>query len=215
MRAARDAVFERRLADLSYTIGDFMYKVFAIAGLASLTLAGPAFADEPTPESVISYNYLEADYVNADFDGLSGSNPDGLGLKGAIGFTPMLHGYLDYDRVTASGTTIQALELGVGLNYSLTSNVDLIGRLGYARGKVEGFGSDDGLGLQAGIRARPVANFEVDALVHYIDLDDAGDNTSLKLAGRYFFAPQFSFGAGVEIDDDLKLWNVGVRWTFK
>jgi hypothetical protein len=192
-----------------------MHKALIIAGFASLSLAGTAFAANGGSDSGLSYNYLEGNYITADFDGLPGSDPDGFGLKGAIGFTDMLHGYVDYDRLTTHGFTIQNLELGVGLNHSLSSNVDLIGRLGYARAKLEDFGSDDGFGAQAGIRARFAESFEAEALVHYTDFDDGGDNTSLKLAGRWFFAPQFALGAGVALDDDVKLWNVGFRWNFK
>lgn len=193
-----------------------MHKALMIAGLASLTLAAQAATAANGSDGALSYDYLEANYETADFDGLPGSNPDGFGLKGSIGFTPMVHGYVDYDRLTTHGFTIQGVEVGVGLNHSLTSNVDLIGRLGYARSKLEGFGSDDGFGAQAGVRARFAQDFEAEALAHYTDFGGSGgDNTSLKLAGRWFFAPQFALGAGVEIDDDVKLWNVGFRWNFK
>lgn len=192
-----------------------MHKAIALGVVAALGLGTQAFAANMGEGNGLSYDYLEANYDTADYDGLSGSNPDGFGLKGSIGFTPMVHGYVDYDRLTTHGFTIQGVEIGAGLNHSLTSNLDLIGRLGYARAKVEGFGSDDGFGAQAGIRARFATDFEAEALVHYTDFDDAGDNTSLKLAGRWFFTPQFALGAGVELDNDVKLWNVGFRWNFK
>lgn len=191
-----------------------MRKALLISSVAALGIAGQAVAQDSTDAGEISYSYIEADYVNADVDGLSGSNPDGFGVNGSLSFTPMLHGYVDYNNLDYSGFTVQTWEVGVGLNHSLSSMVDLVGRLGYVRAKIEDLGSDDGLGLQAGLRARPAANFEVEGLVHYVDSDDGGNNTSLKAAARYFFMPAFSVGAGIEYDDDLTLYNVGFRYTF-
>ena len=191
-----------------------MHKAFAFGALAALAFTGTAFAENGNG-GAMSYDYLEGQYISADYDDLPGSNPDGFGLAGSIGFSPMLHGYVDYDRLSTHGITIQGVELGLGLNYSVSSNVDLIGRVGFARAKVENFGSDNGFGVQAGVRARVVDNVELESLVHYTDFGGSGgDNTSVKLAGRYFFSPQFSAGIGVELDNDVKLWDAGFRWTF-
>ena len=180
-----------------------MRNAFLLSSVAALGIAGQAVAqDSAVDAGAISYSYLEANYISADIDGLPGSDPDGFGINGSLSFTPMLHGYIDYNNLDYSGFTVQTWEVGVGLNHSLSSMVDLVGRLGYARAKIESLGSDDGLGVQAGLRGRPSGNFEVEGLVHYVDLDDGGDNTSLKAAARYFFMPAFSVGVGIEYDDD-------------
>ena len=58
-----------------------MHKALMIAGLASLTLAAQAAtAANGSSDGAISYDYLEANYETADFDGLPGSDPDGFGL---------------------------------------------------------------------------------------------------------------------------------------
>jgi hypothetical protein len=191
-----------------------MHKAFAFGALAALALSGQAFAADDGGTG-ISYNYLEASYIKADIDGIS-NNPDGFGLNASVAFTPMFHGYVDYTNIDTSGITVQNVEIGLGLNHSISPMVDLVGRLGFERAKVESLGHDSGFGAQAGILARPAAGFEVDALLHYVDFGGRdGDNTSVKLAGRYFFAPQFSVGLGAELDDDVKLWSAGFRWTFK
>ena len=185
-----------------------MRKFLMLGAVAALSVAGQAMAQD-----AISYSYLEANYVTADIDGVSG-NPDGFGINGSIGFTPMLHGFVDYTNLDYNGITVQGWEVGLGLNHSLTSMLDLVGRAAYLKADIEGPGSDDGLALQGGVRAHFTNNFEVDGLVHYTDLDDGGDNTSLRVNGRYFFMPQFAVGAGVEYDSDATLWNVGFRYTF-
>ena len=191
-----------------------MHKAIALGVVAALGLGTQAFAADAQAGGGLSYDYLEANYLSASVDGLGGSDPDGFGINGSIAFTSLIHGFVDYSNLDFRGTTVQTYEIGAGLNYSISPTFDLVGRLGYLKAQIEGPGSDDGLGLQAGVRGRLAESFEVDALVHYTDVD-AGDNTSLKLQGRWFFTPQFALGAGVEVDDDVKLWNVGFRWNFR
>jgi hypothetical protein len=192
-----------------------MIKAPILGACAALALVSNAFAAEGTTgESGMSYSYLEAGYLSADIDGV-GKNPDGFGIAGSYGFTPMVHGYTEYSRISISGFKLQTYEVGLGLSHSLNSSLDLIGRAGYIKGKVEDLGDDDGFSLAAGLRGRPVDNLEVEGFIHYADLDTVGDNTSFELGARYFFVPQFAFGAAVDIDDDVKLWKVGFRWNFK
>jgi hypothetical protein len=185
-----------------------MRKSIVLGSIAALGLAGQALAEES-----FSYSFLEADYITADIDGLD-DNADGFGISGSIGFTPMFHGFLDYANLDYDGTDVSTWEIGGGINHTLTPIVDLVGRLGYAKFDVDGGGDDDGFALQAGVRTRPATSFELEGLLHYVDLSDTGDNTSLRVNARYFFAPEFAVGAGLEYDSDATVWNVGVRWNF-
>lgn len=186
-----------------------MHKSIVLGSIAALSFAGQALAADES----FSYSYLEANYVSANVDNVS-RNPDGFGVNGSIAFTPMIHGYLEYTNLNFDGITLEGWEVGAGLNHTLNPMIDLIGRVAYVKADVEGPGDDDGFALQAGVRGRPAANFELEGLVHYVDLSDAGSNTSLRVDGRYFFLPQFAVGAGVEYDNDQTVWNVGVRWNF-
>lgn len=198
-----------------------MRKSIVLASMAALGLGSQAFAEDN-----FSYSFLEADYVNTNLDsgGLGGidDNATGFGLKGSIAFTDMLHGYVDYSKHDfdfdfgggLSGSfNLEIWEVGVGLNHAINPKIDLIGRAGYTKWDADVV-DDDGFALQAGVRGRPAPNFEVEGLVHYVDMSDFGNATSGVVNGRYFFMPQFAVGAGVEFSDDATTWNVGFRWNF-
>jgi len=185
-----------------------MLKNIALGSIAALSLVGQAFADDG-----FSYSYLEANYLNTSLDDAD-VDGDGFGVNGSIAFNPMFHGYVEYSNLDFDGTSINGWEVGGGINHALNPTIDLIGRLAYVKADVEGPGDDDGFAVQAGVRARPAPNFELEGLLHYVDLSDSGDNTALRANARYFFMPQFAVGAGVEFDDDATTWNVGFRWNF-
>jgi hypothetical protein len=188
-----------------------MRKSIVLGSLAALGLTGQAIAADG-----FSYSYLEAAYVSTDLDGdVVGTNVDGDGfaLKGSIAFSDMIHGYVDYSRQDFDFVDIDSWEVGVGFNHALSSNLDLIGRAGYAKFDAEVV-DDDGFALQAGVRGRPADGFEIEGLIHYVDLSDSGDGTSAIVNGRYFFTDTFAAGAGVEFGNDATTWNVGLRYTF-
>src|SRR5688572_24318499 len=99
-----------------------MRKSIVLSSLAALGLAGQAIA----ADEGFSYSFLEADYISADVDGLD-DNADGFGIKGSIGFTPMIHGFVDYTNLDYGNADAEAWELGVGLNHALSPMLDLIG----------------------------------------------------------------------------------------
>jgi len=186
-----------------------MYKSIVLGSIAAAAFGSQAYA----ADEAFSYNYLEANYQHTDL-AHTDINGNGFGVNGSLAFTPLLHGYLEYSNQGFRGVTVEGWEVGLGLNHALTPMIDAIGRAAYFRSDVEGPGDDDGFALQAGLRARPMDRVEVEGLVHYVDLNDAGDNTSFRLNGRYFFQPQFAVGAGVEYDNDATVWNVNFRWNF-
>ncbi|HVX90287.1 MAG TPA: hypothetical protein VHC20_01480 [Candidatus Paceibacterota bacterium] len=50
--------------------------------------------------------------------------------------------------------------------------------------------------------------------MHYIDLGDLGDNTSLRATARYAFTGNCSASAGAELDSDTTIWLIGSRYNF-
>lgn len=184
-----------------------MHRSLWIGALALVGLSGQALAQE-----AISYSYLEADYLSTDYDDLD-VDGDGFGVQGAIAFTPMLHGYVEYTNQDFDfDIGYETVEIGVGANWSVAPSVSVVGRLGYANAELESF-DDDGFALQGGVRAFVGTGFELEGLIHYVDFGD-GDNTSFRALGRYWFTPNFSAGVGAEIDSDVKTWLVGARYSF-
>jgi hypothetical protein len=188
-----------------------MRNSIVLGSIAALGLAGQALAQDG-----FSYSYVEAAFVNTDIDAeLLGDDidGDGFGLKGSLAFSDLIHGYVDYTTQDFDVVDIDRWEVGIGLNHALNANVDLIGRLGYSKFDAEVI-DDDGFAIQAGVRGRPADRFELEGLVHYVDLSDFGDDTTLIVNGRYFFTDVFSAGLGAEFGDDATTWSIAGRYTF-
>ena len=73
---------------------------------------------------------------------------------------------------------------------------------------------EDGFALGGGIRARLTDAFEVDASLQYVDLDQSGSDTGIKLRGRYYFTDRFAFSLETEFDDDIDTLSLGFRAEF-
>lgn len=191
-----------------------MRKTFLTGCVAAL---GLGLAQSALAQNGAGYTYLEADFVATELDGnvFGGDiDGDGLGLQGAFAITPRLHAYGEYSRQEFDfGIDLDTFELGIGVNHPIASNVDLIGRVGFASMDAEVV-DDTGFALQAGVRGLVAGNVQLEGLVHHVDLDDFGDSTSIRLNGRYFFTPNLAVGAGVELEDDSTIWMAGVRYSF-
>lgn len=181
-----------------------MRKSILLGTIAALGLAGPVLANDD-----LSYTYVEGGYFNAD-----DVNLDGFELKGSYGFTDLLHGFAGYsDGEFDGGGDFKVYEVGLGLNYSLSSIVDAIGTVSYLNADYTG-GDDDGYKVGARLRGKLGGGFELEGGVNYVDLNDAGDDTSFDIGGRYFFTPAFAVGANVEFDDGDQTWRVSARYNF-
>jgi hypothetical protein len=72
--------------------------------------------------------------------------------------------------------------------------------------------SDEGYGVQLGLRGMPIPKIETRAFVNYVDVTE-GD-TSLFVSGDYFFTPTFAAGIAAEFGGDADTVSVGVRYSF-
>ena len=184
---------------------------------AGLGIAACAFAFNAAADDGLSYNYVEASYVDSEIDDLD-IDGDGLALAGsvAIGDTMFLHagyGTLDFDR----GIDLDQKTIGLGAHTSISNNVDLIGTIGYVDAELDtpfGSADDDGYSVGVGLRGKIAEAFELEGGISYVDLDDSGDDTTFNLGGRYYFTESFALGAGIGIGDDVTTWNLGVRLEF-
>ena len=70
------------------------------------------------------------------------------------------------------------------------------------------------LGLGAGIRSRLADSFELDAMLRYVDFDNAGSDTGVVLTGRYYFNKTMAVTVGTDMTDDLDTLRVGFRAEF-
>ena len=166
-------------------------------------------------ESDINYTYLEAAYVDTEIDDIDG---DGFALEGSFAISDSVfviagYGNLDLD----FGADADQWSAGIGAHTSLSDRTDLVGSVRYVDAEVDTFFgsfSDDGYGLNVGLRSHVTDVVELEGGINYIDLDASGDETTLEIAGHYFFAPEFSVGLGVEMGSDLTAWHLGARVKF-
>jgi hypothetical protein len=167
-----------------------------------------------------SYSYLEGAYVNSDVDNFD-KDIDGFAVRGSVELPKNIFLFGNY---TDQGTSIlgtdvglQALELGAGYAWPLASNLDLYGKVGYVHAEADLPGpniDDDGYLLGVGLRGRVAEKFELEGGVKYRDLSDWGDDTTVGLAARYFFTPNFAAGLDGEFGEDANSYGVNVRWNF-
>ena len=168
----------------------------------------------------LSYSYLEGAYINSDVDNFN-EDVDGLALRGSFEITDQVFLFGSFsDQSTSifgSDVDLTAFRIGAGYAWPIAKNVDVYGRIGYARVEADLPGpnlSDDGYTLGVGMRGRVIEPLELEGAVNYTDLNDSGDDTSLGLAARYFFTPQFAVGVEGEFGNDVDTYGVNVRWNF-
>lgn len=180
-----------------------MRKSVVLGTIAALGLAGPVMAAEG-----FSYNLVEGSYVDAD-------GADGFGLAGAVEFTSNVFGVASFQSVGDGPVDVSLLSAGVGMNWPVVANLDLVGALTFERAKVEvdGFGSDseNGFGLAGGIRGRVFDKVELTAGLKYVDFGSGADDTTLQAGARYYFTPAFAVGVDIGEDD---YFTLNLRYDF-
>ena len=185
----------------------------AKALLASALLL-PAF----TYAGDFSYSYVEAVIGQTEFDvGDEDVEGDVYGISGSIAVAPNWHVFADFSQADLDfDVELTQIRVGGGYNQSISESMDLISRLAYVTADVEtpiGDADDDGYSLGFGLRAKVMENLEVEGLIDYVDVGD--DDTMLRVDGRYFFAPNFSVGAMLQIGDDANTYGITGRFNFR
>ena len=189
-----------------------MKHAFVMGVLLAAAAPGAALADD------LSYSDFEVSWVDLELDGAANVDGDGIELAGAYEVSQKIHVFGKWqDQSFDFGIDGRAFELGAGLHHTLNSKVDFVGTLSYVDQEVK-FGGvsadDDGLGLGAGIRSRLADSFELDAMLRYVDFDNAGSDTGVVLTGRYYFNKTMAVTVGTDMTDDLDTLRVGFRAEF-
>jgi hypothetical protein len=177
-------------------------------------LAGAALVPGLGLAENLSYNYVEAGYLQVDPDN-SNNELDGWALRGSLAITDMWHLIADFNTLDPDfGGSFDSYRVGAGLNYGINATVDLVGRASWVR--LDGAGDADGYGLQALVRSQVAPGFELEGGVDFVDFGGSnGDTTSFIAAGRYFFTPVFAAGLSLGINDDAKTYGAEFRFNFK
>jgi hypothetical protein len=193
-------------------------RAYRLASLAAVLALSPSLVLAEGPD----YSFLEAGYVTTNVDNFN-TDIDGFVLRGSFEFTDNWFGYGRYlDQSTdIAGTTIDVAQWSIGAGYAWPVNdaTDIYGKAGYveADAEVDAFNahaSDNGYELSVGMRGFAMEQFEYEGAVNYTDLSDSGDTTSVGIAARWYFMPQFAVGLEGEFGEDANSYGLGARWKF-
>jgi porin-like protein len=165
------------------------------------------------------YTNFEVSLIDVEVDsGFANVDGDGFSIAGAYELTDkvfLLGEWQDqsYD-FGIDGTT---MEIGAGLNHALSPDLDLVGTLSYidTELEVQGFtASDDGLALGGGIRSKLGESFELDAMLQWVDYDEAGSDTAVGVTARYYFKQTMALFFGLDMADETDGMRIGFRAEF-
>lgn len=183
---------------------------------AALAAASTALAAQGLP-----YNFVEAGYLNIDFDDTD-VDADGFGVSAQGLVNPNVFVFGSYSQVESDpffGVTAEADSLAAGLGYRspLNPTTDFNATVSYLRVKAEidGFGSDsdNGFGLGLGLRSLLSEVVEGSAGISYADVGD-DDDTSFNLGLRLNLTPAFALGGDYSIGSDANSYSLGARLSF-
>jgi len=187
--------------------------------LLTLPLAAAAAPDTRYREpgySGLSYTLGEARVVARDPDGAG--DADGVSLGGSARITPDLFVAGSLTSVGSGGYDEDTAELGLGLRYPFTSQVDLLGvaSLVHDDRQLNGrnSGSDFGPALTGGVRSLLTPKIEIGGYARYTNLYNNGD-LGLRAEGLYNFTPNFSALASAGLSNNERTASVGGRWYFR
>jgi hypothetical protein len=188
--------------------------------LTAIVLPALAAAQEPTtrPQSPqFNYTYVELGYEELDFDlGPVDVDGDGLKLSGSYEINDDWHVYASYGSYDLDfGIDIDEWTLGAGYVFPLKEDIDIYGRVLYIDQSADAgpaSADDDGLGLQARIRARVTDELELEGGIQYVDVSDT--DTSLQAGARYHFSESFSAGIGITFAGDTDGMSINARYSF-
>ncbi len=101
------------------------------------------------------------------------------------------------------------LSIGLGYRHAISTTTDFFGIVSYQDMEVEasfqGNSEDDsenGYGLQAGLRSLVTAQLELSGSLSYVDIADESE-TGFNVSAMYHFTDQFSAGVGYSKSDDV------------
>jgi long-subunit fatty acid transport protein len=181
---------------------------------ASLMLAALPLASQAKG---MDYSFVELGWAQTDIDGVS-DKADGFALRGSVGFAEHYFAFADYSNQSVNSTDVDSYTVGLGGHYGLTGNLDLVGRAGWFKVKVDdpsGNFDDDGYLVSAGLRGKVGDSVELEGRVTYTDLGgSSGDETAVAVGGRYHFNENFALGAEYQDGESASTIMVGVRYSF-
>ncbi len=188
-----------------------MNKTLAVISLVAL--ASTAQAEGP------DYNYLEGSYQRIDIDDdFADVDGDGFAIAGSLEVAENWHIFASYGKADLDfGIDLDEASVGGGFHAALSPTTDIVANLAYVSVDADALGGsfdDDGFGVALGVRSLLSEQFELAGFIDYVDLDDAGDDTSVRGEGWYRFTRNFALGGKIGFGDDVTTYGIGARLYF-
>ena len=184
------------------------------AMVGSLLLAAVPLAAQAED---MSYRYLQLGYMETEIDSI-GPDADGFGTRGSFAFANNFFVFTEISKQEVLDIDIDQYAVGLGGHYPLAANLDLVGRIGWAKIEADAGGGlaadDDGYLAGVGIRARAGDHLQFEAGVIHVDYGDFGDDTGVELAARYHFNKNWAAGLEYQSAGDFATTMAAVRYSF-
>ena len=177
---------------------------FRLGFVTCLFLSSVCFADAS------DYNYVQAAYVSADNDIVSGVDFDGFAIEGSYQFYQDFYGTVRYVDVSddgdVAGLSASADQLNVGIGYIFGSNTtaSFYGEFNYidvsasaSSGGISASASDDGYGFGAGFRLNTSSRSELHLGVLHEEVGSLDAETTLVGEFVFDFFPSANDGIAV------------------
>jgi opacity protein-like surface antigen len=107
------------------------------------------------------------------------------------------------------GVDFNTLSIGLGYRHAISRTTDFFGIVSYQDMEIEASfqgnsedESENGYGLQAGLRSLVTAQLELSGSLSYVDIADESE-TGFDVSAMYHFTDQFSAGIGYSKSDDV------------
>ena len=188
-------------------------KLLALTLLAALPFAASAAEG-------LSYNYVEGGYVATNTDA---GDADGWGINGSGAISDNFHIFGGFtsqktDDETIGGVRFDGIDVdqwrvGLGYNYPVAPNTDLLARVAYESYDVEG-DNLDGFSAEVGVRSALAPNFEGYVTAGYEDGDAFDGDFYGRVGAQVKFNQNWGVSGDVKFADGDTQYFIGPRLTF-
>jgi len=186
---------------------------------AGLLTTGVAIAD-----TAPNWNLVQASYQSIDIDEASALDLTGFSFSGSKLLNDNVFVVANYSMLSDSykGADIDydSFSVGAGYRYALNATTDAFAIISYqditfkASGNNDsGKFSDNGYGLEAGIRSMATDQVELTGAISYVNIDGESE-TAATATAFYHINTQFAVGVGYTTSSDASGYSLTARYSF-
>jgi hypothetical protein len=201
-----------------------LISLLALAATASEPAAEPnPFVLSPAPvvvapaddgkKSLLSYTYIEANYLWADYDGFDDSLD---GWEARASFEIPLGIFLQATYSQLSGDAdVDTWRFGAGWHLPIGQKLDVYGLLSATGQDIEADLEDEddaSIAAEAGARFLLGEKIELNGRILWSDLEES--DTTLGAGGRFYFSDAWSVGLNADFGNDVTYFAAGLRFQF-